>query len=166
MRQTWQLVSAWVRPIDDDQARAYLTPAEFGLYLKMPRATRQHHLRVLNCLLAAGHHHPSLLKAALLHDVGKIRYSFALPEKVLVVLTKAFAPSLFKKWSAGEPRGWRRPFVMSLRHPEWSAEMGAAVGMDELSLDLIRRHQTRLTQPPQTEADHLLLLLQAADDRS
>ena len=39
-----------------------------------------------------------------------------------------------------------------------------AVGADPLMVDLIRRHQDKLTGEPQTEADRLLRDLQAADD--
>lgn len=166
IRQTIQLVTAWARPVSDEQAQQYLTQAEYSLYMKMRRSERQHHLRVLNDLLNKGHQHPSLLKAALLHDVGKTRFRFGLFQRVLVVLVKAFFPALFQKWSASEAMGWKRPFVVSAKHPQWSAEMTAAVQMDKLAVELIRRHQLSVPNPPSTEADRLLLLLQAADDRS
>lgn len=166
VRQTIQLVTAWGRPVADEQARSYLTGAEYSLYLKMRRSERQHHLRVLNDLLQDGHTQPSLLKAALLHDVGKTRFRFGLWQRILVVVVKAFLPSHFEKWGAAEPKGWRLPFVVSANHPTWSAEMGAAIKMDALALELMRRHQSPMPSPPITEADQLLLLLQAADDRS
>lgn len=165
VRQAFQLMLAWSRPVEDDLARRYLNLAEYGLYARMPRAARQHHLRVLKYLLAQGETHPSLLKAALLHDVGKIRFSFTLPEKTLVVLVKAFAPRYFERWSNGEPRRWRKPFVISAHHPAWSADMARAVGSDELTMILIRRHQDAIPDP-QTDIDHLLVRLQAADNRS
>lgn len=166
VRQTWQVVTAWGRAVDDSPAQDILSPAAFALYQQMPRADRKHHLRVLQTLLAGGHTHPALLRAALLHDVGKTRFRFALPQKVLVVLVKAFLPNKFRQWSQAAPKGWRIPFVISGQHPSWSAEMGAAAGLDALTLELIQRHQTKLPSAPQTEADRLLLLLQDADDRS
>jgi len=161
-----QVLTAWLRPVRDDLAQQYLSIAEFALFMQMPRPDRQHHLRVLADLLKQGHQHPALLKAALLHDVGKSRYPFRLPEKTLVVLVKNFLPGKFRTWSQSPPQGWKRPFVISAHHPAWSAEMAAAAGMEVLPLELIARHQEKLKAAPQTEADQLLLLLQAADDRS
>jgi hypothetical protein len=166
VRQTLQVIAAWGRSVPDAEARPYLTDAEFALYLGMSRAERMHHLRVMRALRNAGHTHPALMKAALLHDVGKSRYPFLLPHKVLVVLVKAFAPGRFKVWGGGEPHGWKRPFVISAQHPAWSAEMAQAIGTDPLAVELMRRHQTSLAGQPKTEADHLLRLLQAADDQS
>ena len=167
LRQTLQQITAWSQPVQDDQAALYLSAAEFHLYRRMARSERQHHLRVFNDLRRGGHTHLSLLKAALLHDVGKMRYRFWMPERVLVVLAKKFLPRKFAQWSqTPPPYGWKRPFVISVHHPAWSAEMTAAVGTDPLTIELIARHQTPLPSTPQTEADHLLMLLQAADDRS
>ena len=166
IRQTLQFIAAWGRSVPDDEARRHLSPREYDLYMQMTRPERGHHLRVLRELEIAGQRHPALIKAALLHDVGKTRYRFSLPERVVVVVVKATLPGRFKKWSDAPPQGWKRPFVISRHHPEWSAEMAAAIGCDALTLELIRRHQDDLPQPPQTEADHLLAALQDADNRS
>ncbi len=91
-------------------------------------------------MIAAGHTDPDLLAAALLHDVGKIRTHFFLPEKVLVVLVKAGAPRLYRRWGSGPAGGWRRPFAVSVQHPAWGAEMVAAAGGSPLTVELIRRH--------------------------
>jgi hypothetical protein len=166
IRQTLLFVFAWSHPTEDNLARAYLNPSEHELYMQMSPPARQHHLRVLKRLLAQGEKHPALLKAALLHDVGKIRYPFSLPEKVLVVLVKACLPRQFAAWSNGPTEGWRRPFVVSAKHPQWGAKMALEIGVDELTVELICRHQTHLAGPPRTEADDLLQRLQAADDLS
>ncbi|MBZ0307894.1 MAG: hypothetical protein K8I82_17630, partial [Anaerolineae bacterium] len=78
IRQTLQFATAWARPVSDETARIYLNQAEYSLYLKMRRPERQHHLRVFHDLQKAGHQNPALLKAALLHDVGKTRFRFGL----------------------------------------------------------------------------------------
>ena len=163
VRQTVQFVFSWSRPVPDDAARTILSEREYDLFLRMSRPERQHHLRVLQALQQD---HPALTKAALLHDVGKTRFRFSLPERILVVLVKAFLPAAFKKWSAAAPQGWKRPFVISEHHPQWSAELAAEAGCDDLTLELIRRHQEPVPQPPQIEADELLMALQKADNRS
>lgn len=165
-RQGVRALGAWLQPVDDEQASQYLSRPLFALYGQMRRSERQHSLRVLNALLTAGCTQPDLLGAALLHDVGKIRLSFFLPEKVIVVLTKAFFPALYARWGSGSARGWRRPFAVSVQHPAWGAEMVAAAGGSSLMVELIRRHADPLPDPLETEADQLLAALQMVDDQN
>lgn len=164
--QGLRALAAWTRPVDDALAERHLSPELAALYRRMRRAERQHSLRVLRRLLDAGYQHPDLLAAALLHDVGKTQMRFSLPEKVLVVLVKALAPSAYWRWGGGPARSWRRPFAVSVQHPAWGAEMVAAADGSPLVVDLVRRHAERLDGPPQTEADRLLLALQSVDDQS
>jgi hypothetical protein len=166
VRQTMQALFAWLMPVDEAQARRYLAPAEFALFQRMNRSERQHHLRVLSILLQQGEDHPALLTAALLHDVGKTRARFTIPERILVVLVKKFLPRRFDRWAAGEATGWRKPFAVSARHPEWGAVMLEDVGGDPLAVELIRHHQRRLLGGPCGEMESLLERLQVADDRS
>lgn len=166
LRQGMRALGAWFSPVDDSLAASYLTPELYALYSQMRRSERQHSLRVLNALLDQGYTDPDLLVAALLHDVGKIRAAFFLPEKVLVVLVKAFAPRLYWRWGQGTGHGWQRPFAVSVQHPAWGAQMVAEVGGAPPTVELIRRHQDTLDGPPQTEIDRLLLALRAVDDCS
>jgi hypothetical protein len=162
-RQGLRALGSWLRPVDDARAEAYLSPALYALYRKLRRSERQHSLRVLNSLIAAGHSDPDLLAAALLHDVGKTRTHFLLPEKVLVVLVKAASPALYRRWGSGSARGWRRPFAVSVQHPAWGADMVADAGGSALAVEIIRRHAE--TSPgDQTRAAGLLRALQAVDD--
>jgi hypothetical protein len=174
-QQGMRALVAWARPVDDAQAERYLTPPLFALYCQMRRTERQHSLRVLNGLLDAGYTQPDLLTAGLLHDVGKIRAPFFLPEKVVVVLTRAVFPALFYRWGSHADRdytrfpgilSWRRPFAISVQHPAWSADIVAEAGGSALVVDLIRRHADPLPDPPRTEADRLLAALQSVDDQS
>ncbi|NJL94223.1 MAG: HD domain-containing protein [Anaerolineae bacterium] len=166
VRQTGQFLGAWVRPVSTAQAAPYLSEQEMALFVQMRRPEQQHHLRVLNDLLCNGYTHPALLKAALLHDVGKTRYPFGLGARVMVVLVKKFWPARFATWSQGSPQGWRRPFVVSAQHPAWSAEMARAAGSDGLTQELIARHQEKHSSTSDAEFAGLLSVLQAADDRS
>ncbi len=164
--QGLRALAAWTRPVDDALAERHLAPELAALYRRMRRSERQHSVRVLQRLLDAGQTHPDLLAAALLHDVGKTRLRFSLPEKVLVVLVKALAPAAYRRWGSGPARGWRRPFAVSIQHPAWGAEMVAAAGGSPLAVELVRRHADPLEGPPRSEADRLLLALQAVDDQS
>ena len=81
LNQGLRALGAWARPVEDARAARYLTPDLFALYRRMRRAERQHSLRVMDALIEGGHSDPDLLAAALLHDVGKIRTAFFLPER-------------------------------------------------------------------------------------
>ncbi len=160
-RQGVRALAAWFSTVDDDLARQYLTPDLFVLYRRMRRTERQHSVRVLQELIARGATQPDLLTAALLHDVGKSRTHFFLPEKVLVVLVRAAAPHRMQQWGSGPAQGWRRPFAVSVQHPAWGAEMVAAAGGSPRAVDLIRRHAE-----PAADTDPLLRALQAVDDQN
>jgi hypothetical protein len=166
IRQGLRALGTWLHPADDTLAQQHLSPALFSLFEQMRRSERQHSLRVLNALIASGNTHPDLLAAALLHDVAKTCVPFYLPEKVLVVLVKATFPGLYRRWGSGSSQGWRRPFAVSVQHPAWGAEMVVRAGGTPLTAELIRRHADALDGPPQTEADRLLLALQAIDGRN
>ncbi len=138
------------------------------LFDGMPPADQRHSLKVLAALQAAGHDHPALLQAALLHDCAKREGGVRLWHRVALVLLKAFWPALAARWAA-EPApartDWRYPMWAHLHHPERGAELAAAAGCDPLAVALIRRHQ----EPPAAHAgdpslDELLAALQAADD--
>ncbi len=165
-RQGVRALVAWARPVDDVLARAHLAPPLYALYRRMRRSERQHSLRVLRDLLAAGHTHPDLLAAALLHDVGKSGVRFSLLEKVLVVLVRAFAPRRYRAWSNSQAHGWRLPFAVSGQHPVWGAEMAERAGASPLTVALIRRHAGPSPDPPRDETERLLLALRAFDDRN
>jgi hypothetical protein len=104
-----------------------------------------------------------LLQAALLHDVGKTQAPLSLADRTLVVLARRLAPDAAKHWAAGQPRGWRRPFVTARCHARWGAELCARAGAPPLTVSLVRRHQTPVTRPASPE-DEMLAWLQAADD--
>lgn len=166
-QQGVRALGAWLRPVDDAAARAHLTPPLYALYRAMRRSERQHSLRVLRDLRAQGHHDPDLLVAALLHDVAKAQMPFSIAEKVIVVLVKAFAPAVYRRWGRAAPRGWQRPFAVSVQHPAWGAAIAAEAGATARTVELIRRHADPLPDAAdRSELDDLLHALQQADDRN
>ncbi len=164
LRQGVRALTAWVRPVDDQAAAVYLSPRLLALFRQMRPGERQHSLNVLQTLQARGETHPALLAAALLHDCGKVRASYWLWERAIVVIVRRLAPERAIKWGIGEPTGWRRPFVVNQQHPAWGAAMAQAAGTDPLVVELIAGHQRKIDHIPSNEFERLLVTLQAADD--
>lgn len=143
---------------------AILSPAEEKLFYQFSPADQWHGYHVLCDLCDAGYNDPALLAAALLHDVGKSRYPLSPWDRTVVVIGSALLPGRAKVWGEGPPVGWRRPFVVRARHPEWGAAMAGEAGSRGPVVELIRRHQDK--QVSAAPGDELLRALQWADDRN
>jgi hypothetical protein len=189
-RQFWHILRLAPSERDLDLVQSVLTPAQFSLFSRLQPGEQSHSIKVFTKLVGAGEDHPDLLVAALLHDLGKIRYPLKLWERVWIVIGQAFFPSLSKNWAkqaldAHPPAFfWARPFVVAEQHPAWGAHLARQAGGTNLCVALIQRHQESL--PPshplrfQGEAqnlnsqggesqgleDCLLQKLQAADNDS
>jgi HD superfamily phosphohydrolase len=179
-RQFWLALRN--QPVQEDfmQAQAVLTRPQMELFLRLQPSEQTHSLSVFRALQAQGEASPDgcnreILVAALLHDVGKSRFSLHLWERVLIVLGRAIFPRQVVRWGrlAGTSRkdhtGLRRAFIVAEQHPLWGAEMAAAAGASPLAITLIRRHQDRLSPTMTVDAsleERLLRTLQAVDDES
>jgi putative nucleotidyltransferase with HDIG domain len=145
--------------------RSHLPETLLPLYYQMGKSDRIHSLRVFRALVDAGESDPDLLAAALLHDVGKSKAPLCPLERTMVVLANLFAPDRVVHWGEGDPRGWRKSFVVAIQHPHWGSEMVREYGSSELLAYLIREHQ-RDPSPAFGEGDELLARLQDADGRN
>ncbi len=163
VRQFFRALTAWWVQEELSDIERVLTPAQQALFQRMLPADRRHALTVFRTLRARGVESADLLTAALLHDVGKAAAPPALWVRVAVVLLGRFAPRWLERMSAGEPTGWRRPFVVYRRHAEQGAQWATEAGCSPLTVALIRRHEERLAMPD-GEEDALLALLQEADE--
>lgn len=168
LRQGIRALLAFSQPVDYALAEQYLTtPALMACFQAMRRSEQLHSLNVLRDLLAESSNPIplDLAIAALLHDCGKSRYAFPTWQKTLVVLVRAGAPGLFERLSAGREQDWlARPFVLSVHHPAWSAELVAAAGASERALWLIAHHADPLAQWEAHPDYALLARLRVADD--
>lgn len=165
IRQGVRALFAFARPIDRALAAEYLTPPLLALFDQMRRAEQQHSLNVLRSLLAQGQTPSDLAVAALLHDVGKIRYPLAVWQKTVAVLVRAFLPTLFRRLSEGDPRPfWRRAFVVYVQHPAWSGDLITQAGGSPDAVWLVTHHADDVEQWRDHALYPLLKRLQMADD--
>jgi hypothetical protein len=152
-------------------AQAGLPEPAARLFRAMPRPYQRHALNVAARLRREGHSDPILLSAALLHDMGK--WDPASGRKVPVVhrsvvaLITWCAPgrTLLRRLVAGPPpvRSWRYPWHLQQHHPELSARLAEAAGVDPDVVTLVRYHQQGAGIPARLRP--LLTRLQHADDQ-
>jgi hypothetical protein len=166
---------------DDEQVLAYLlTPPQRDLFRRMAPNDQRHSLGVCATLRRAGYDDPALLRAALLHDVGKAAGRIWLWQRTLIVLLRRWAPDLLRWLARGschlplvprysplatrrvEAPWWRRGFVINRFHPELGARWAAQAGCSPTTVALIRRHQEPV-KVIENYQDRLLVKLQWAD---
>ncbi|MEM7797860.1 MAG: HD domain-containing protein [Chloroflexota bacterium] len=169
LKQVWWAVSA--RPLNSEQQKqiaGLLTPTELELFGRFSTNDQNHSARVLTHLILIGEEAPSLLKAALLHDIGKTRTPLTVVDRSLAVAGKILMTNQVTTWGMlplQDARRYHRPFVVKEQHAQWGADIVAAAGSDPLTVRLIQRHQDLLIDIA-SEEDRLLSVLQWADDLS
>ncbi len=146
VRQFWRTIFVKTDPIELERAMAILTTEQAGLFSQLQPAEKEHALVMVRKLTVQGENQPDLLMAALLHDVGKLRYRLHPLERTMVVLVKAVIPGKAHQWGSLPPAGWdevpawRRAFVVAEQHAEWGAQLAHQVGVSSLAETLIREH--------------------------
>lgn len=165
------LLSLWPRVTPNEQAELsrWLPPLAVALFRQMTLRDQRHSLDVLQRVQQVAPDQSGLLAAALLHDAAKTAQPgrrVRLHHRVLVVLLNALRPGSVQRIARDDPGSWRYPFYLHLHHPQLGARLAEQAGCSALTVELIRRHQERLTYAPRNETERLLALLQAADDAS
>lgn len=150
--------------------QGFLSPALMNLFLRMQNSEQAHSMQVFNGLRSQGETEIDLLTAALLHDVGKIYYPLSVLDRIIIVVMNTIHPKLLQRWGEGEPRGFKRPFVVACKHPAWGAQLVRAAGASEMTARLIMRHQDpiQVLEPGlvNNEEDRLLIRLQQLDNKT
>ncbi len=141
---------------------ATLSPAERALFSRQALRDQWHSAAVMEKLIEAEHDAPPLLAAALLHDAGKCRAPVSQWDRIAPVLVEKSFPTLLARWGDAPPTGWRKPFVIRLKHPAWGAEMAADAGSHPQTIRLIRCHQDKDVAAD----DSWLTALQWADNQA
>jgi hypothetical protein len=136
------LAAVRARVSDDEIAvlEQYLEPSQRDLFGAISPIDQRHCLDVFKALLRQGHSNPDLLRAALLHDVGKRR--IRLWHRVAGVLLEAFWPTLLEKLAVNRPQSWLYGFYIYRYHANLSAELAERSGCSPSVVELIRGHHT------------------------
>jgi hypothetical protein len=160
----WQLVAAitaHVSPEEHVLLVRTLSPGELRLFERMPRHDQRHCLDVYHTLVRGGYDDPLLLRAALIHDCGKVDDDgrpIPLVYYGIFVMLKKLAPSLYER-AARDGQGLLRPFAIHAAHDERSALLAEAVGSPPEMVATLRDYSARRVNR-RTQA------LQWADERN
>jgi hypothetical protein len=175
-QQFWIAWTASPSVKDLERAHEFLSPALMDLFLQMQPSEQAHSLSIFKEMKDMGERSPDLLAAGLLHDVGKCRYPLSPWERALIVVFRRISPSLVDEWSNSAPHGWKKPFAVYARHPDWGADMVKEAGGSPLIVNLIRRHQDPINgdqragmthhNSEQALEDGFLMRLQKLDNES
>jgi len=165
--QFWQSLKGSLGENEWQKVERILSPEELSLFKQLPIPDQNHSLRVLKTLEANDEGDLDLLKAALLHDLGKIKFPLRRWERVFAVLVMGIFPERHLKWGMGDPSGIKRALVVSKQHPDWGADFAEEAGSDPMTVWLIRYHETRLPAGSHSKDDLLFLnILKEADNQN
>jgi hypothetical protein len=140
VRQLLAALRARVRPEERALVARTLTPGELRLFDSMPTYDQRHCLDVHDTLARAGHADPLLLRAALIHDCGKVDDDgrpMHLGWYVAATLLKRI-PSLYI--AAAGPRSPLRPIRIYAEHAWHGARLAQAAGCPPAMVDAIRTY--------------------------
>jgi hypothetical protein len=158
VRQFTLALGALVYREGTDDLAPYLDDAQLDLFNRMS-STDQHHCRaVFRALQEAGQSDPSLLSAALLHDVGKTVGPVRIWHRVLAVLAKTLVP---RWWDSIDAKSgtWLYPLYVHRRHAIMGSELAAEAGCGEDTVWLIAHHEDPMS--PTQMGDRMSSLLVA-----
>ncbi|MDU2064028.1 MAG: HD domain-containing protein [Sporomusaceae bacterium] len=171
IRQLTAALAAVLTAKDHQFVQEYLQVKERALFYQMNLPDQYHALQVAYSArrLAVSHTKSRsiqlnlLIRAALLHDVGRLKGDVTTFDKIWTVLFDCFWEKRGRKWASQTalPRDhWRRALYLHYCHGEVGADRLQRLGCDELLVALVRVHH----QPPR-ETDSLeLSLLRQADE--
>ncbi|MBC8163340.1 MAG: hypothetical protein H7Z42_19185, partial [Roseiflexaceae bacterium] len=103
LRQLRRALAGRIEPSERALVRQLLHAREVALFERMAAFDQRHCLDVCLTLLRGGHQDPAVLRAALLHDVGKVDEAgrpIPLLYYGIFVVLKKFAPALYWRMSS------------------------------------------------------------------
>jgi putative nucleotidyltransferase with HDIG domain len=164
--------NAKLTPQDIQIVDTYLDDSGKFLFYQMSRFDQHHALAVTREIISqlrdapGSKNYDTLIKAALLHDIGKVQGDFSFFSRILVGVVKRISPALRGKWAFTNPNtGWQKVrygFYVDLIHPLRGAHMAKIFGIEPEIVEMIRHHHDPLLKEDTSD----LALLQKADGKN
>jgi putative nucleotidyltransferase with HDIG domain len=147
--------------VDREIQRLLQSDEQWQLLRRLTPFDRAHHLRVYQLLVKSGHSDPDLLRAALLHDIGKADEAGRahIGHRTMRVLLHLVGRRWLHRLATQRGAGPRHGLYLALHHARLGASLALAAGATERCCDLIARHERR-----DVLNDPLLTALIAADE--
>ncbi|HWJ03094.1 MAG TPA: HDIG domain-containing protein, partial [Verrucomicrobiae bacterium] len=145
-KQFVSAITATLTPADRELIKSVLSKQEQPLFFAMDIVDQRHCLDVAKTckeLIKQGQtdlNQGLLLKAALLHDVGKPAGSLKIWDRVIIVILQKYRPQRLERL-ANRPG---TPYHTALFHPQAGGKLCAAAGCDPELVQLITRHHAPL----------------------
>ncbi len=169
-----RIMNSWTSSLTSEDYQLieiYLDDPGKFLFFQMEKIDQLHALAVTRTIMfetefMSGLDRHSLIKAALLHDIGKVRGDFGLISRIAVGMVRRIFPILRGKLAFTQPATWwekiRYGFYVDLIHPSRGAYMAETFGIEPMVVELIRRHHDPARQDQSPE----LTWLQNADNKN
>lgn len=164
----------WFPKINKEEQKLiddYLDDAGKFLFFQMSKIDQHHSLAVAQTILTQaaylrGVKIKALVKAALLHDIGKVEGDFTLFSRLFVGAVRRVRPTLRGKLAITNPKTrWEKvkySCYVDLVHPARGAHMAKIFGIEPTVVEMIRRHH----DPPRDGQSPELTWLQTADHKN
>jgi hypothetical protein len=145
MEQFLAAVGARLTHDERDLVGQLLSHGELRLFERMPRFDQRHCLDVYQTLVRGGYDDPLLLRAALIHDCGKVAddgRTIPLLYYGIFVILKKLTPTLYQR-AARDGRGALWPFAVHAAHDERGARLAEAAGSPYELVAILRDYGAR-----------------------
>ena len=167
VKQFYRAISAKLSVADRKFIEEKLPPAALHLFYAMHPADQYHALRVTRTAITLSEYAPAagdralLIRAALLHDVGRVKGDLDIWGKVWAVLFNRLLPQWSRDRAAARNTGnyISRILYIYYNHPEIGAEKLTEIGLLR-EAEIIRRHHAA----PREDDSWELAILRQADD--
>ncbi|SET16105.1 HDIG domain-containing protein [Natronincola peptidivorans] len=135
VKQFFQGLTAKIYDKDIAFIKEYLSPQEQELFFQLRKSEQRHSLNVAYGCYSEAPENTSLIKAALLHDIGKIGSNLTLINKSFVVIAKNL--NLKENMT---PAFLNKALYYKNHHGELGYEMLLKLGLEEKILLLVKNH--------------------------